>query len=680
MARPNTAAARLLSGSREPVLVATTANITLAGEQTIDAVAVEAGDRVLVMNQSDSSDNGIYTCNTGVWTRAPDARSTRTLNKGVTVRVQSGTAHGGELYQCMTLNPDIGDDPLIFAVTSDGGGGGGGGAEDMFGNLGAIFTGKNMSTPAEFLDANNYIDSRLYGVVGDGVTANATALNAALAAAAAMTYRCRVILPAGTVNIGSKITIPQGVVLEGQGAALVWGGIGAVKYGTRIKWTGSTTTGTIFDSSSSAVVHDWGIKNLTIDGGVAQTEPAIQGSQLKAIVVRSGFYQKITNVSIQLVGIGISFEPNFALGGSNNLIEWGEYRDINMFCVNVGIVMCVNCTLSDLTAGGTTNNQFFNINMYQFMTRAWQFCAMADDNRVTGGHALTSVTNAIGIEFNSLDPTGITGVYGNTFMNYEIQGDGSAEYGIVSGNTGYPDAVFGNSFIGGALFIGTPFVRTNNAVLVVSTDTGIWCQEYYKPIQAATGIIISNDADHASASAVIDFRTNAGNTGLIQANSTTNTAYGNTHSFNIINRLNAKLCLGTFDQVRMTIGSAGAVTMHTYGAGTLSTNSSGLIAASDEALKNIIKGQSKRYGLAEIMMLDPILFEYKTTPGVRSWGMSAQNVQRAIPEAIGHIPGDDDDPEGTTYLNIDDRAIIATMINAIKELNAKVEELTGRLQ
>ena len=40
--------------------VGTTANITLSGTQTIDGVAVIAGDRVLVKNQSSAAENGIY--------------------------------------------------------------------------------------------------------------------------------------------------------------------------------------------------------------------------------------------------------------------------------------------------------------------------------------------------------------------------------------------------------------------------------------------------------------------------------------------------------------------------------------------------------------------------------------------------------------------------------------------
>ena len=55
---------------KNPVTAATTANITLVGTQTIDGVALVAGNTVLVKNQTVSSQNGIYQVNTGAWTYA----------------------------------------------------------------------------------------------------------------------------------------------------------------------------------------------------------------------------------------------------------------------------------------------------------------------------------------------------------------------------------------------------------------------------------------------------------------------------------------------------------------------------------------------------------------------------------------------------------------------------------
>ena len=58
---------------KERCVAATTANITLSAPQTIDGLAVIAGDRVLVKNQTTTSQNGIYQVNAGAWTRTTDA-------------------------------------------------------------------------------------------------------------------------------------------------------------------------------------------------------------------------------------------------------------------------------------------------------------------------------------------------------------------------------------------------------------------------------------------------------------------------------------------------------------------------------------------------------------------------------------------------------------------------------
>ena len=60
------------------VTVATTEAISLIGTQTIDGFAATAGDTVLVKDQVDASEHGIWVINTGIWTRHvdyPDAAS-----------------------------------------------------------------------------------------------------------------------------------------------------------------------------------------------------------------------------------------------------------------------------------------------------------------------------------------------------------------------------------------------------------------------------------------------------------------------------------------------------------------------------------------------------------------------------------------------------------------------------
>lgn len=90
---------------KEPVLVATTANITLSGEQTIDGIGVLAGDRVLVKNQTATAQNGIWIVGAGPWIRAADAADWAAI-VGAAVVARQGTAGGGRVY--------------IFAVAAGG--------------------------------------------------------------------------------------------------------------------------------------------------------------------------------------------------------------------------------------------------------------------------------------------------------------------------------------------------------------------------------------------------------------------------------------------------------------------------------------------------------------------------------------------------------------------------------
>jgi hypothetical protein len=82
---------------KQPVNAATTANITLSGAQTIDAVSVVAGDRVLVKDQTAQADNGIYVAAVGAWSRSPDADTYDEMISAL-VFVESGGQAGGAFY------------------------------------------------------------------------------------------------------------------------------------------------------------------------------------------------------------------------------------------------------------------------------------------------------------------------------------------------------------------------------------------------------------------------------------------------------------------------------------------------------------------------------------------------------------------------------------------------------
>lgn len=98
---------------KDSVRAATTANIaTLAGgaPSTLDGVALAANDRILVKNQTTTSQNGIYKVDTvgtgsnGSWSRASDADGSPAgeLTSGAFVYVEEGTANAQDQYVITT--------------------------------------------------------------------------------------------------------------------------------------------------------------------------------------------------------------------------------------------------------------------------------------------------------------------------------------------------------------------------------------------------------------------------------------------------------------------------------------------------------------------------------------------------------------------------------------------------
>ncbi len=99
-----------------PCRVATTANIALYGEQTIDGIAVVTGDRVLVKNQTAGYENGIYVADTGQWRRSRDFNKTRDVRDGTAVFVNQGLAGGNSFFVVISDDPVIvGTDTITFS-------------------------------------------------------------------------------------------------------------------------------------------------------------------------------------------------------------------------------------------------------------------------------------------------------------------------------------------------------------------------------------------------------------------------------------------------------------------------------------------------------------------------------------------------------------------------------------
>ncbi|HYF05017.1 MAG TPA: tail fiber domain-containing protein [Patescibacteria group bacterium] len=131
-------------------------------------------------------------------------------------------------------------------------------------------------------------------------------------------------------------------------------------------------------------------------------------------------------------------------------------------------------------------------------------------------------------------------------------------------------------------------------------------------------------------------------------------------------------------QDRITVGSAtgsASIRFNNYGAGSLVTDGSGNItASSDERLKNITGTYTK--GLAEILKLEPINYQWNELSGMDTTGaysgFSAQNVQSAIPEAVG--------TDSRGYLTLQDRPLLAALVNAVKEQQKQIVDIQTAIE
>lgn len=156
--------------AKDAVRVATTANITLSGAQTIDGVSVIAGDRVLVKAQTTGGENGIYVAAAGAWTRSADANTALLMKSGSFVFVCEGTTNADSGWILSTDGAiTLGTTTLTFV---------------QFSGAGTITGGAGLTKTGSTLDIGTAAATRIV-VNADNIDLYALATGAALGASGA---------------------------------------------------------------------------------------------------------------------------------------------------------------------------------------------------------------------------------------------------------------------------------------------------------------------------------------------------------------------------------------------------------------------------------------------------------------------------------------------------------------
>lgn len=112
-----------VSDLKDPVRGTTTANIaitTLINALSHDGVVYATGDRILVKNNTDASENGIYVIGaSGTGTRAADFNVSDEATRGASTTVLEGTTKGTGTSQANPVTYVlITPDPIVLATTS----------------------------------------------------------------------------------------------------------------------------------------------------------------------------------------------------------------------------------------------------------------------------------------------------------------------------------------------------------------------------------------------------------------------------------------------------------------------------------------------------------------------------------------------------------------------------------
>lgn len=193
---------------KAPVQAVSSAALTLSGEQTVNGVAVTAGDRVLVKDQADATANGIYTVSTSAWLRAADFDGNRDVVDGTLVTVNR-TSGANIFYQVSATNPVvIGTTDIAFIEINDP-------------NISYDITASEISAGLTTDDiTGSYPPGNVfrYGAVGDGVTDDSTAIQNAINSTADGVGR--VYIPGGRYIVGSSIILKDKTVIYGDGQRL----------------------------------------------------------------------------------------------------------------------------------------------------------------------------------------------------------------------------------------------------------------------------------------------------------------------------------------------------------------------------------------------------------------------------------------------------------------------------
>jgi hypothetical protein len=256
------------------------ANITLSGTQTIDGVALSAGDTVLCIAQTTGSQNGSYTVAAGAWTRTPDFDDVNDQTRSPYWFVGEGTANASSGWVMSTWPYTIGTTPLVFT---------------QFTGAGEVIAGNGLSKSGNTLSINTAVTvdvSTVQTLTNKSIAA--TQLTGTLAAAQFPALTGDVTTSAGAL----ATTIAAGAVTLGKMATL--GANSVIGNATGSPATPSAVSMTAAPTASTVAFRDANA-NLQANNFIDNATTTPTAGTTTTLTVASAKTQQFTGSSTQTV-------------------------------------------------------------------------------------------------------------------------------------------------------------------------------------------------------------------------------------------------------------------------------------------------------------------------------------------------------------------------------------------
>jgi len=452
---------------KEPAQAGTTGNITLSGLQTIDGVALQAGNIVLVKNQTNAAQNGIYVASSGAWSYALGS-TTWSEYVGALIFVDGGGQAGTLWYNLAQPGGTLGTTNMTWSNFSTSG--------SYTAGTGLTLSGSAFSITNTGVSAGSYTNANItVNAQGQITSASSGSAGGVTTFSAGTTGFTPSTATTGAITLSGTLNVTNG----GTGVATLTG----LAYGNGTSaFTAATGSQVVSVIGSTAVTNATNATNLA--GGAAGQVPYQTGAGTTSFTAAGTTGQVLTSA-----GTGT---PTWTTPTTGTVTSVSGTGSVN------GITLTGTVTSSgSLTLGGTlgsiANSQLTNSSITFGSTAqalgstvsALNGVSIGATTRSTGdfttlsGNSVTSTTPVLSFNAsNTIASFGSTtsGSYNQLVIQNKSTSAGASTNYVISNDLGTDSSYYGEFGMNSSIFSSsTPsdFYSINNGVYFSGHDGDI---------------------------------------------------------------------------------------------------------------------------------------------------------------------------------------------------------------